>query len=146
MQHWFSLLRQIFHSPHVSLHEEYSIILESIPTSDQSRCISRGNPTRIMVWKMERSFITKRQRGAHAARSGAEESRQRGESLCMAKLTFTKRYLSHQLPRAINTSRAAALCWFQVVGQNSVAQLQRWNTRTAWEDDWDRNSRVRTFF
>lgn len=66
---------------------------------------------------MGRSFITKRQRGGHAARSKGEESRQQGESLCMVMLAFAAKRKSEKkkldlcplkLPRAVNTSRAAA--------------------------------------
>lgn len=101
---------------------------------------------------MGRSFITKRQSGGHAARSSAGESRQRGESLCVVRLAFAAKRKRLDLcplkpPWAVNTSRAAASLLVSGSGtkfnDTILKKKKRW---TAWESEWDKNSRVRTFF
>lgn len=111
--------------------------------------IKGENPTGSRVWKMGRSFITKRQSGGHAARSSAEESRQHGESLCVVRLAFAAKRKRLDLcplkpPWAVNTSRAAASLLVSGSGTKfNDTILKRW---TAWESEWDKNSRVRIFF
>lgn len=114
-----------------------------------------GNPTRTRVWKMGRSFITKRQSGGHAAMNrGKRETAAGGIPLhgnaafCSQKRKPEKnRFMSSQLPQAVNTSRAAASLLVSGSGTKFNETIKnKQNTWTAWEVEWDKNSRVRIIF
>lgn len=75
-----------------------------------------------------------------------------GKSLCVARPASAAKRKKLDLcalkpPRAVNTLRAAFfstgfVLWDRIQWHN----LTRWNTRTAWESEWDKNSGVRIFF